>query len=384
MKAKSDPTLLAEVRKYGRFDTNACFQCGSCTIICELANNSASFPRKVVRYVLLGLKDLLHSCLEPWICHDCGDCSLICPRQTEPREAMMTLRRYLSAQYDWTGISSKISRSKIWHIGSLLSTGALVLLLVVLYHQYIVGMALPDFATTSMGMEHMFGTITYFTLAVIFIPLFFLISSAFRLYWFTMHRNNEVKIPFLSYLIEAKTYIYQSITQKKLEECPEKIRWRKHWLLAFGCTLMLLILVFFLKWFQTDNIYPIYHPQRWLGYLATGLIIYGALDIIISRLKKQKEIYKSSELSDFIFPILLLLTALTGIAVHLFRYLGFSLLTHYAFALHLAIAVPMLVVEIPFGRWSHMIYRPLAIYFQTVKEKAWKRPVPEEAVLEHV
>jgi quinone-modifying oxidoreductase subunit QmoC len=30
----------------------------------------------------------------------------------------------------------------------------------------------------------------------------------------------------------------------------------------------------------------------------------------------------------------------------------------------------MLVLEVPFGKWSHLAYRPFAIYFQTLKEKA--------------
>jgi hypothetical protein len=38
----------------------------------------------------------------------------------------------------------------------------------------------------------------------------------------------------------------------------------------------------------------------------------------------------------------------------------------------------MLIIELPFGRWSHMIFRPLAIYFQSVKEKAIYQQVDEE------
>jgi heterodisulfide reductase subunit C/quinone-modifying oxidoreductase subunit QmoC len=30
----------------------------------------------------------------------------------------------------------------------------------------------------------------------------------------------------------------------------------------------------------------------------------------------------------------------------------------------------MLILEVPFGKWAHLYYRPLAIYFQAVKEKA--------------
>lgn len=383
-KFRSDPTLISDVRKYGKFDTNACFQCGSCTVVCDLSDNSALFPRKIVRYVLLGLRDLLNRCLEPWLCHDCGDCSIYCPRQAEPREAMMTLRRYLGSQYDWTGIGSKLRQSKIMYMGTLVSVGVLVLLLIVIYHVSIVKMPLSDFSTTYMGLEHMFGTITYFTCAVILFPLFVLLSNALRMYWFTVRQANNIKIPFKLYFSEIKIFFLHAFTHKKLGECAEKKRWSKHWLIAFGCSLMFFILVFFLKWLQTDNIYPVYHPQRWVGYLVTFFLIYGSVDIIISRIKKKKEVHKFSELNDFVFPIMLLLTALSGIAVHVFRYLGLELATHYTFAVHVAIAVPMLVVEIPFGKLSHMIYRPLAIYFQSIKEKALDREMPEGVVLDHV
>jgi len=46
---------------------------------------------------------------------------------------------------------------------------------------------------------------------------------------------------------------------------------------------------------------------------------------------------------------------------------------------HMVIAVPFLVVEVPFGKCSHMIYRPLAIYFQSVKEKASIEATEKEA-----
>jgi hypothetical protein len=235
-----------------------------------------------------------------------------------------------------------------------------------------------------MGMEHMFGIMTYFTQVVIFLPLLFLLSHAFRMYWLTMRRGVEFKIPFRLYLAETKTYILHSVTHKKFRECADKGRWAKHWLLALGCVLMLVILVFFLEWFQTDNIYPIYHPQRWVGYLITIFMVLGTVDILFNRIKKRKEIYKFSETSDLTLPILLLLTALSGIAVHIFRYAGMELTAHYAYALHIIITVPMLVIEIPFGKWSHMIYRPLALYFQAVKERAIKQQMLEKQTVEEV
>ena len=143
-----------------------------------------------------------------------------------------------------------------------------------------------------------------------------------------------------------------------------KSRWTWHWLLACGCVLMVAIKFFFLRWFQTDKIYAIYHPQRWLGYLGAAFIMAGAVDILAGHMRKRESP------GDLILPVLLLLTAISGMAVHILRYTGFPLAAHYTYAVHLMIAVPMLIVEVPFGRWSHMIYRPTALFFAAVRVRA--------------
>jgi len=377
---QSDPTLLADIRRYGKFDPTGCYQCGSCTLSCDLVGDSVTFPRRSLRFALLGLRQLLVENLDPWVCHDCGDCSLVCPRQSEPRISMLTLRRFLSAQYDWTGIASKLLQSKAWYLGSLLSVAFIVLFLIVGYHLWYVGMAAKDFATTPFGLDHMFPLMTYYTLTVILAPLLLLFSRVFRIWRLTMGGERQARAPLSLYVLEAWVYVYQSVTDSLMRKCPQKGRWLGHWMMASGVVMMLTIKVFALRWFQTDNLYPLYHPQRWLGYLATGLILYGLADIFAGRLRAQKEIYKESSFQDLIFPILLVLTVFSGIAAHTFRYDGFALTCHFMYALHIIIATPMLLVEMSFGKWSHMVYRPLALYFLAVKEKAAQQAPAAEVV----
>ncbi len=374
----SDPTLLEDIRRYGKFDPTGCYQCGSCTISCDLVSDFASFPRKNIRYALLGLRAPLLGSLEPWICHDCGECSIVCPRQAEPRISMATMRRFLCAQYEWTGMASKLLTSRAWHLGSLAGAAVLVTLLILCYHLWYVGLAFSGL-TTPMGLEHMFPTMTYFTLVVMLFPLLLLLSRVLRIWRLTMSRQ-QPPIPFSVYAEEAWMYVYQSVTHSRMKKCPEKGRWLGHWLLALGVVMMLTIKVFALRWFQTDNIYPWYNPQRWLGYLAAAFIFYGIGDILMGRVKAKKEIYKETHLEDLIFPILLVLTAVSGLAAHIFRLAGLGLCTHFTYALHVIIATPMLVVEMPFGKWGHMIYRPLALYFQAVKERAAQLAPAEEAI----
>lgn len=376
----SDPTLLTELRRYGKFDSAACYQCGTCTISCALVTDFATFPRRLIRYGLLGLRQPLIHSLEPWICHDCGDCSIVCPRQADPRMSMMTLRRFLKAQYDWTGISSRILRSRAWYLGSLLAGAAIALGLILWYHLSFKGMPLRDFATIPLGLEHMFPTMTYYTLTVILLPPVFLFAHVFRMWWLTMHAGGQPRAPWSAYVTEAWRYVYHSATHTLMRKCPERGRWLGHWVMAFGVTLMLAIKIFGLQWFQTDAIYPLYHPQRWLGYLAALCIAYGIASIAACRVRARKEFCRETTFEDLVFPILLLLTALSGLAVHVFRYVGMGLTSHFAYALHIIIATPMLVVEMSLGKWSHMVYRPMALYFQAVRERAVQRAPAEEAL----
>lgn len=392
MKTPSDPTLLADVRRYGRFDVDACYNCGSCACVCELAEDSALFPRKSMRYVQLGLRDSLLAGLEPWLCYYCGDCSKTCPRQTEPGESMMTLRRYLMAAYDWTGLSSKFYRSKLWQTGAMLLAGASVLLAAAFVPEPFVA----DFhqnlsASRLMGFGH------HLELGLISaVGLFVLFPNMFRMYWFAMHADSELnlwKIPSVmlrdgfgyvrcgekkimlslgSFLKEIAAPFIHGAFQIKFLECTTTAgnRWIKHWLLASGYVLMLTMIIF-LGWFKTLN-YPLYHPVRFLGYYATIILVVLTIDALIGRIKRREQVHKFSELSDWLFSIWLFLMAASALAVYVSMSLGLGRTVYYAYVFHLMALVQWAIVIVPFGKWIHFMYRPLAIYLQTVRKTALK------------
>ena len=49
-----------------------------------------------MRFLQMGLEEKLEGNLEPWLCYYCGECSEQCPRDAEPGETMMSLRRWLT------------------------------------------------------------------------------------------------------------------------------------------------------------------------------------------------------------------------------------------------------------------------------------------------
>jgi ferredoxin len=361
MTSRVDPGLLTELKKYGEVDVEACFNCGNCTAICPLSTEATPFPRSNLRLLQLGLRDRILQSADPWLCYYCGECSTTCPRQAE---AQMAMRRWLTAQYDWTGLARRFYTSKIWEVGSVLVVAILVALAFAAFHGPVVTdrVALNAFAPVE-GI-HLLDWIMAAGL------LFFLGTNVLRMHNFVMRRGAKTSIPASLYITEAWNLVYHFVTQARFSKCGDRRRWVDHLILVSGYVLMFVLIVLFLPWFQTDNLYPLYNPQRWLGYYATIALIYGAGVAIWGRIKKDHQMHRFSYVSDWMFPILLLVGATTGILVHIFRYSGLPIATYVTYVIHLAFMVPMLVLEVPFGKWSHLAYRPFAIYFQTVKEKA--------------
>ena len=74
-----DIDLLADLQRYGAADVSACFSCGTCTATCPLVSNDATFPRRMIRYAQVGMRDQLLSSKELWTCYACGECSETLP-----------------------------------------------------------------------------------------------------------------------------------------------------------------------------------------------------------------------------------------------------------------------------------------------------------------
>lgn len=372
MSARANPDLLLELQEFGAVNAEACFNCGNCTAVCPLSTDETPFPRNNIRLLQVGLKEPLLERIDPWLCYYCGDCSATCPREAEPAETQMAMRRWLTAEYDWTGLARKFYTSKVWEIGAVLALAIFVAVMFILFHGPIVT---DRVELNTFAPARVIEVLDWIMLGGL---SFFLLSNVARMHRFVIGRGTKVHVPLSMYITEAWNLVYQFVTQERFSQCDEeqgdtfwkKPRWRNHWILVSGYVTMFVLIVVFLRWFQTDEIYPIWHPQRWIGYFATIALLFGATDAIWGRIKQDHQMHRFSHPSDWMFPILLLLTTLTGIFQHTFRYLGLPMATYVTYALHLAIAVPMLVLEVPFGKWSHLAYRPFAIYFQTIKEKA--------------
>ncbi len=361
-----DQNLFKEIETLGARDVGKCMQCGNCAAACPLSTGSNTFPRKIYRYLQLGLKDKLLESPEPWLCYYCGDCNTDCPRGAEPAETMMATRRWLTTQFDWTGLARLFYSSPKWQVGAFLAITLGIILLFLFGHGPVITdhVELNSFAPphwVHIGDQIMFGILGAL-----------LISNGFLMYRGIMQGT---KVPVLTYLTQAPIFLLHYLTQKRWRNCGTgpSSRWMRHFFLFSGYVVMEILIIGFLEVFQTDVIHPFWHPTRILGYYATIAIMLMSGNMLYSRwYVKEEKLHRYSDFTDVFFLILLFVTAFTGILVHIFRLSGWPIATYAIYTIHVAIVVGMLCIMLPFGKLSHLFYRPLAIFLTTLKEKVVK------------
>jgi Fe-S oxidoreductase len=358
------PDLYSEVERLGARDMEACMQCGNCASACPLSAGENTFPRKIYRYLQLGLRDKLLESPEPWLCYYCGDCNTDCPRGAEPAETMMATRRWLMTQYDWTGLARRFYTSPKAEVGAFLGIALFVVMLFLIFHGPVVTdrVELNTFAPVHwvhLGDQIMVG--------LIFLILF---SNAFYMYSRVMQGT---KIPLHLYITQAPVFFLNYFTQRRWRKCGtgSGSAWWRHIFLFSGWVAMEILVMAYLSTFQTDIVHPFWHPTRLLGYYATIALMVGSTTMLYSRwFKKEEKLHRYSDFTDVFFLELIIAIAVTGIMVHIFRMAGLPLITYTTYVIHVAICVGMLCLMIPFGKLSHLMYRPLAIFLTTLKAKA--------------
>jgi ferredoxin/nitrate reductase gamma subunit len=380
MTYRADPHFLLELQKYGTVNVESCFNCGNCTAVCPLSSEGNSFPRRMIRYAQLGMRDRLLSSRELWMCYFCGECSETCPRQAEPGEFMAALRRYAIASYDRLGLAKMLVTSPVLSILFMLVLGIVLAGFMATVHGPMARDALRLFEFIPAGVIHNLG------LAVILVVfLTGLLGAATMVLQIGKASGfpKGIRLNWLGALWEAIGM--EILGERRYRQDCEATSAQRAWYLrkwfihastmwGFLGLLAATALDYALELLGVKPIgawVPIWYPVRLLGTVAGLLLVYGASMAILKRLRKADEASKHSSLSDWAFLILLWLAGVSGFVLEIALYLPQAPVWGYWMLLfHVAVAMELVLLA-PFTKFAHAFYRTVALYAYALK------PLPE-------
>jgi ferredoxin len=373
-----DTELLSDVQRFGAADVSACFSCGTCTAICPLVDNDSTFPRRIIRYAQVGMRDELLASKELWTCYQCGLCSDSCPTEADPSEFMAAARRYAIASYEPTGLARILYTRPV--IGSIIATMVAAFFAVFLYasHGPQYGASLALFTFIPEGLIHWTGVAVMGVLALA--GIFGLTSMARR-----VARSEAVSLRTclggrapLSRTVKAlwSALGVESLGQRRYrEDCkddnPEPLyrrRWLIHALTIWGFLGLLTATV--LDWGlaltgvkATGTPIPLWYPSRLLGTLAGISLLYGVSMFMVNRKRQVNRAAQHSTASDWLLLVLLWITGATGFFIEVALYLPDAPVWGYwVFLFHVAVAMELMLL-LPFTKFAHAIYRPVALFY---------------------
>ncbi|MBN1416163.1 MAG: 4Fe-4S dicluster domain-containing protein [Bacteroidales bacterium] len=372
MAIRVNPTFIDVLDRFGAEDVQLCYQCGDCSTVCPHADEVYKFPRKSMRLLQMGLEKKIETTLEPWLCYYCGQCSEQCPREADPGETMMSLRRWLISRYDFTGIARQFFKSRVTEVLAILAI-ALLTGLFMLYYGFSGG-SIHIYDGPGAFLPSPF--IHKFDLTVGFLLAIILLINAIHMWYLVMVKGTTFHVPWWLYVKELYQLPWHFFTQKRYSECEKKrehpfyMPWFIHLGLMLGYVTMLVLVMVYIEKLQSGP------AIRWsvhiFGYLASIGLITGTVYFIRNRLKKNYVQYKKSHGTDWVFVVLLFLIVLTGITQHIFHRTGFIEWANITYIIHLMCVVPWLL-RMPFSKWAHLIYRPLAMYLAAIRKDALLR-----------
>ncbi|MFX0183845.1 MAG: 4Fe-4S dicluster domain-containing protein [Candidatus Hodarchaeota archaeon] len=376
-----NPENFAKIKKLGAFDVTACFSCGQCTVSCPLSVSGNEFPRKLIRYAMLGLNDKLLSQPEPWLCYYCGDCSESCPSQADPGGFMMAVRRHAIIEYS----VGKVAKFFYEKLPAMFAYLVLTLFAIAAIWFFSNGLDfnhvdLDRFDSYSFVHEeaiHIVGTAL-----ALFIFTIALIQAVNIIRHLAKNGQTPPNMP-LSEKIFAiiksfiKTGIFEGIFEKRFYDCDSKARYIAHMTIFWGFVFMGVstsiifiidvILFYNLLGPTTETIIDrdIFKLiGKILGVVGGILLIYGTGYYIIKRLIKDDDYSKNSHFSDWIFLLLAFFLGITGFIMNLFIFILIDMLifAYVMYAIHIILAF-LLVITATFTKFVHMEYRLLSVWF---------------------
>ncbi len=384
-----DLGFVKDVIAGGGESLKKCFQCATCSVVCNVTPDDKPFPRKEMIYAQWGLKDKLLPNPDIWLCHQCSDCTAYCPRGAKPGEVLNAVRKLSIQHYSVPRFLGKAVSSPQYLV-LLLAIPAVIFLIILASIGHLNLANIPRNEAEQISYAKFLKS---FYIDGVFVPVamfavFSLAIGVYR-YWKDMGRAagsarwiGVIKGGLFSTIIST---IGEIISHRRFEKCNvTKDRKVAHLLVFFsfiGLAITTTWAVVYLygyeimhymgktpySWMLGESPYPLTDPVKILANGSALALLIGISLVIRNRLKN-KEKAGGGGYYDWLFINIVFLVMATGILSELVRLADIAILAYSIYFVHLVV-VFFLIAYAPFSKMAHMVYRATAMVFAKHSER---------------
>jgi quinone-modifying oxidoreductase, subunit QmoC len=375
---KPDLEFVKKVMNSGGESLKKCYQCATCSVVCNVTPDDKPFPRKEMLHAQWGLKNKLFSNPDIWLCHQCSDCTAYCPRGAKPGEVLGAVRKLSIEHYAFPSFMGKAlgNPKNLW---MLLAVPVVLFATILAYLGHLSIPAHDIVYARDMVPVPIIDTV--FIAAALFAILGFF-AGVVR-YWKDLKSGTEIstnpwqkKVKGPIPVIIMNT-ILEFMTHKRFQKCEvTKDRSVSHMFVFFGfvglaiTTTWAIIYLYGFEIFKIqafsifhfgESPYPWYDPMKILGAVSGLVLFAGILQVIMNRNKNAEKAGKGSYY-DWLFISIIFMIVTTGILSYVLRLADITVLAYPVYFIHLVV-VFFLFAYAPFSKMAHMVYRTTALVF---------------------
>jgi quinone-modifying oxidoreductase subunit QmoC len=378
---KPDLGYVKEVIAAGGESLKKCYQCATCTVVCDVTGDARPFPRKEMVWAQWGLKDRLINDADVWLCHQCADCTAKCPRDAKPGEVLGAIRRTAYKAHAVPGFMGALFANTAYLPVAFLIPVVVLAAMVMLNNQPAGGShLLPVFGGEGFlpqGGEIRFSRMLPITtgidvtfLSVAALALLSALASL-RRFWGNLEAQVPASVPRKGFGPAAAEFLGELVSHASFKKCTVNAGRTVAHLLVFYGFIGAFIATNIVLVYEWGTKFGIFHElETPLAFAGPGLlpklfgnvgglaILLGALLMMNNRLAKSQD--SPSNAYDWAFLISVFLVAATGLLAEALRLMNNAGLAYPMYFIHL-VFVFYVIAYLPYSKLAHLLYRPIAI-----------------------
>ena len=352
------------LRERGAWNASRCYQCGTCSSVCDVAGGDFTFPRRQMLFAQWGLGKQLANDPSVWLCHGCNDCLSRCPRDAKPGDVMQAARSVAVEELAFPSFMGRL-------VGRARTTWPVLLGVPILFWAlFVVAFFLlrdeASLASLRQAAEYGFDRVVpHSVLYAVFFPIAGFVALAWWIggsrFWRGMEGAERRTGKLLPNLAPTFTEI---LSHQRFTSCAKGADTRRwgHLLLVsgfLGAAIASGLLVLAIYVMHEDMPLSLWHPFKILGNLSAVLLVAGGAMLLWDRLRHRPHVGLTTAFDGFFLGLVVLVIA-TGVGAEVARLQLDPVVGCVLYIVHLG-AVMCLFLTTPFSKFAHILYRTLAM-----------------------